>query len=168
MIKEFVRLGLFLLVCVIANPALAQTATPSDQPLDSAKVELGGEIFDLTSGKQDYTARLRSIGETLAKTVNVPAAGTQMADIGKIVENLRPALRQASAEAYARHFTLEELQTLKSFYASPVGTKIVQEQAAISHEVMLAVMPEMISDIRAHISKTDPQQTLQDAPQPVK
>ena len=60
-------------------------------------------------------------------------------------------MRAAYADSYARHFSLEELQTIKTFYQSPAGVTLLSEAPAISTEVMQAIIPDYLNDVKTKL-----------------
>ncbi|HEY2033835.1 MAG TPA: DUF2059 domain-containing protein [Rhizomicrobium sp.] len=138
-------------------PAVAHSDLPSPDP---EKVAIGGEIYDLYADKQDIQGRTRAIAQAALKMEsdslkNKPDSITTSADsatanlimgsVAKVVEDMRPTMRRAYAEAYARHFSMDELKEIKAFYQSAAGQELLTEQPKISREVIPEITPEIIS-----------------------
>jgi hypothetical protein len=80
-----------------------------------------------------YEANKAKFDATLAK------AGAIQADIaqGVINQNLNGVVADATA-AYARQFTLAELNGLLAFYRSPLGQTLQQKQPAVANQIARA------------------------------
>ena len=52
-------------------------------------------------------------------------------------------ITQASIPAYQKHFTHQDIESMNTFYSSPVGQKVLQELPAVMQEGMQAAMPIM-------------------------
>jgi hypothetical protein len=52
-------------------------------------------------------------------------------------------ITQAMIPAYQKHFTHGDIEAMNTFYASPVGQKVLQELPAVMQEGMQAAMPIM-------------------------
>ena len=170
--RRLLAAGLLLAFCSL--PALAQSANP---PPDPQKVALGGDIFDLYIAKQDFQARLKAVFQTVlhsrsANSQAGPNAVTQAnmdkaaENIAQVMNDMMPKMRAAYADSYARHFSLEELQTIKTFYQSPAGVTLLSQTPAISTEVMQAIAPELMSRIQAMMPKPAQPQSQTAAPEP--
>jgi len=54
---------------------------------------------------------------------------------GELVESLNPAqLTELAIPIYDRHFSMEELQALIDFYATPVGQRVVRKMPIVAEE----------------------------------
>jgi hypothetical protein len=159
--RRLIAASLLLTFCSL--PAFAQGANPPPAP-DPQKVALGRDIFDLYIAKQDFQARLRTIFQTVLQNrpANLPAGSNApsqatmdaaAANIAQAIDDVMPKMRDAYADSYARHFSLEELQTIKSFYQSPAGVTLLSETPAIATEVMQSITPELMSRMRALMPK---------------
>ena len=155
------------LIAFCTLPALAQTAAPQPDP-DPAKVALGRDIFDLTTGKQDIQSRLAAVQQAVGQAVagqampqnqaaNAQAtASAALSGVGQIMQDLMPQLREIYANAFAQRFSLEELQAIKSFYESPAGAKLTADLPDISREAMQIVLPKVMSQMIAQRRANQP------------
>jgi hypothetical protein len=104
--------------------------------------------------------RMASISHADVKRVTAilnPDAGLQQQQyaaalrplVDEVFSVLLPAVQQGMARAYARQFTLEELNQIQSFFATPVGVAFATELLPLqaNPEVIMAVLrsgPELI------------------------
>lgn len=57
-------------------------------------------------------------------------------------------IMQAMIPAYQKHFTHGDIEAMNTFYASPVGQKVVQELPGVMQDGMQAAMPIMIKYVQ--------------------
>jgi hypothetical protein len=102
-----------------------------------AQMRSGAVIRAMLAGQpgfiQAYQANKAKFDTTLAK------AGAIQADIaqGVINQNLNGVVADATA-AYARTFTLAELNGLVAFYRSPLGQSLQKKQPAVANQIARA------------------------------
>jgi hypothetical protein len=77
--------------------------------------------------------------------------------MGDFFTTLEPELREAMAQAYARHFTLGELSDLDRFFATPSGGKFAGQYMTIMTDPamtdeMKAMMPKMMQQMPQFIA----------------
>ena len=112
------------------------------------------------SRQASISDRMASISHADVKRVTAilnPDAGLQQQQyaaalrplVDEVFSVLLPAVLQGMARAYARQFTLEELNQIQSFFATPVGVAFATELLPLqaNPEVIMAVLrsgPELI------------------------
>lgn len=77
--------------------------------------------------------------------------------MGDFFTTLEPELREAMAQAYARHFTLGELEDLDRFFGTPSGSKFASQYMTIMTDPamtdeMKAMMPKMMQQMPQFIA----------------
>jgi hypothetical protein len=80
---------------------------------------------DKGSVPADFDSRMRKMTDDLAKSMPVDE------------------ITQAMIPSYQKHFTHGDIEAMNTFYASPVGQKVLQELPAVTQEGMQAAMPIM-------------------------
>jgi hypothetical protein len=129
---------LFALAFAFATPALAQAPKPVDPAaLAQAKVFLeksGSAALSQQMINGILTTQKASLEQANpGKTAEVnEVIGLMQAEFAKEI----PAMIDAMAAVYARHFTKDELTEVTAFYDSPVGRKMVKEMPLIVSESM--------------------------------
>lgn len=81
-------------------------------------------------------------------------SGDMMGEMGGLFDKLEPRIREAMARAYARDFTLDQLNEILRFLETPTGTLYAKRSLAIfmDREVvaeMTAMMPEIMKEMPA-------------------
>jgi len=131
-------LTVFLAATPIGFAPAAGAAEPDDATLAEARRLI--EITDVAKLVAPMIDTMMSNLTALMVQLN-PEQGQLAKDL--MDQYLTPELRRripemldASAGAYARHFTLEELQQITAFYETPVGRKVVSAMPALMSEMM--------------------------------
>jgi hypothetical protein len=139
----------------LAALLLSCTVAPAQPAPDPAKVALAREIYDLSHAKFDpgrfYNPPGAKDAETTARVAELRAQMKARYD------KIAPVTREATAQAYAARFTMDELNALKRFYQTPVATKLTALQPEIAVEVSKAVMPQIMGEMK--LSPYDRKQT---------
>jgi hypothetical protein len=124
---------------VAAATALVDTLAPPAQ----AKAAINQQIKAIREG-QMARAMLQGSPQYRAEAAkNQPAfnegiarIGALQADaLGPLMQETEAARRQATIEAHAKAFTLDELKAITAFFRSPVGTKLRTTQPQIAQQV---------------------------------
>lgn len=81
-----------------------------------------------------------------------------MAEMGKLMTQFEPGIRDGLARAYAKRFTVAQLRDLNAFFATPTGKDYAADSMVIfmDPEVMAkmtAMMPEMMKQMPAIAAK---------------
>jgi hypothetical protein len=115
----------------VAPSARAQNASP-------AALAAAGEVVTLTGAGALFTPLIAGVVEQ-AKILYLqqdPSLAKDLNDIAtKMRTDLAPRMNELTAEMsriYAAHFTEQELKDLATFYKSPLGKKLVQEQPTVA------------------------------------
>jgi hypothetical protein len=135
--KRRLACGLAILLSSCAAAFAQNAASPE-------KLALAGEIFDLTSNKQQTDENFRKAKEKAAKNSNATAS-TGLAAMEDTLKALRPQMRATWVEAYAAYFSLKELKELKAFYQSPLGIKLHAVEPPLSQKLMSMMTTQMIT-----------------------
>ena len=133
--KARVAFGLvaLLLSCTVAP------AQPAPAP---AKIVLAREVYNLIHANVDPS---RFYNPPAAQDAQAAARQVQARERMKAMfEKTQPLMREAYAKANAARFSMDELNALKRFYQSPIGTKLATLQPEMAVEVNKAVMPQII------------------------
>jgi hypothetical protein len=120
----------------LSPPALAQDAP------DAKSVELSTQLFELAGAKTLMVQLLDRISPSLTQLVQQANPG-KAAEVAEVMNNfIMPKMKQRLPEmihegavVYAKHFSADELGQLVQFYQSPLGEKLVHEQALMSEEL---------------------------------
>lgn len=82
------------------------------------------------------------------------------AEINQLIGENMPALAEALIVIYDGQFTLQELQELNRFYATPLGGKLISTLPAIAEQSMRAgqvwgesLNPELVRRVRARLAR---------------
>ncbi|WP_333573338.1 DUF2059 domain-containing protein [Sphingomonas sp.] len=94
-----------------------------------------------------------------------------MAEMGKLMSTLEPKVRVAIARAYAREYTLPELQDFQRFFATPAGTHYARSSMELMMgpdmaQTMAEAMPEIMKQMPALVQAA--QAGTKDLPPPRK
>ncbi len=128
------------LITAIGNSARAQARQLVPAILSDA----------LAENKKLSEAQKRSLIPALQKD----AIPQLVAKAGQVFEapQFRADALEAQYQAYAKYYTLEEIQALTEFYRKPAGKKFIQVQDQVGHEVVNGLlqkhMPVVITSIR--------------------
>jgi len=113
--------------------AVAQQPTP-------AGIEIAKDIIKVTGATALFNPLIPGVVEQ-AKNLFLQQNPGLAKDLNEISAQLRTELAPRSeeinsevAKLYAAHFTEGELKELLAFYKSPVGTKLIAEQAKVAEE----------------------------------
>lgn len=134
------RIATFVLAVAVtagAGTAFADDATP--QQISAAKAVIKvmhvSDTFDgilpsiAQQAKQQFVARDPANSKQIEDTVE---------NVALELAKTRPDLDNAIAQAWAARFTIDELNQMASFYASPVGVKLLQYEPAIVKDSIAA------------------------------
>jgi hypothetical protein len=166
-----IHAALALLVLIVTpSRALAQPPASTEKPLDPALAKDIDRLLELTGvfklGHQVSSAVTQQALQGLrASNPNVPVRATEIiremigAEFDKAYEPDGPLAQQVK-QAYARHFTRQDIRGLLTFYESPLGKKFLQTLPAVSQETMeigmqwaRGRMPGLMQEIQARLKK---------------
>ncbi len=138
----------------VAAPAPAQAPDPAalraatvvvdlNNPPARAKAGLDRQIAEMRRGnairamfQQNPRFQQEAAKNTPAFNAAIQRMGAIQADaVGPVMAEMQAASRQAAIEAYARAFTVAELEQLATFFRSPVGQKLIAQQQPIMQQV---------------------------------
>lgn len=96
---------------------------------------------------------------------------SMMGEMGKLMSTLEPKVRVALARAYAREYTLPELQELQRFFATPAGSHYARSSMELMMgpdmaQAMAESMPEIMQQMPALVQAA--QAGTKDLPPPRK
>ncbi len=96
---------------------------------------------------------------------------SMMGEMGKLMSTLEPKVRVALARAYAREYTLPELQDLQRFFATPAGSHYARSSMELMMgpdmaQAMAESMPEIMKQMPALVQAA--QAGTKDLPPPRK
>lgn len=145
--------------CAFAAPAFAQTPTPAQIAAAREAVEATG-VAD-TMG--DAVRLFVDEGKRTFAATN-PSLSKDLDEAGEaLIPQLRPRqeeLMNGIAAAYARRFTVEELQQVTAFYKTPIGLKFREQQPAAQRDAFEGfrewsdrMSQEVITRLRAEMKK---------------
>jgi hypothetical protein len=121
-------------VDIQAPPARSQAA------VEAQLKELRSGASIRAMGSRDPRFKAEAAKNSPAFNAGIARMGAIQADaVGPILREMQPASRQMAIEAYARNFTVAELEAIAAFYKSPAGAKLLQRQGAINAEVQQAM-----------------------------
>jgi hypothetical protein len=115
---------------VASGPVLAAPPTP-------AAMQAAGKIAELTGATKVFSSLIPGVVEQskLLFLQQNPGLDKDLNEIAaKMRADLAPRLSELNdhvAQVYAQRFTEQELQQLLAFYQSPIGKKMVAEQATV-------------------------------------
>ena len=127
------RVPLLLILLTSAHAGYAQEAKPKSQPPSPGKVLIIKDLLVITgtanlanqviaqmiqSYKQTFTDVPEAVWERLQKKMNAE----------EMIDSL--------VEIYDRHFSLEDLQLIVSFYKTPAGQRMIKELPSVMTEAM--------------------------------
>jgi hypothetical protein len=128
--RHVVRLVLVGAALISAAPAVAAPPTP-------AALTAAGEIVKLTGATRLFASLIPGVIEQskLLFLQQNPGLGGDLNEItAKMRADLAPRMVELTGEVakiYTEHFTEQELKELLAFYKSPIGKKMVAEQAVV-------------------------------------
>lgn len=138
--KEIMRFPtlFFAVALAFATPAVAQ----APKPVDSAALAQA-KLFLEKSGSAAVSQQMVN-GILAAQKASLERSNPgKTAEINEVVGLMQaefakeiPAMIDAMATVYARHFTKDELTEVTAFYDTPVGRKMVKEMPQIVSETM--------------------------------
>ena len=138
----------------LTSPAVAQTAVPAATAAATALVDLQEARSGAREAQARELAEMRS-GAAVARTLErspvfraerakkrpgfeagLKRIGAAQADaMGQVMAMTRAAERRATIAAYARNFSVDELNAILAFQRSPVGVKVAQMSPTIRRQV---------------------------------
>lgn len=111
-------------------PAPLSNPDPSPASIASAK-----ELIAMKGGVQMFDGMVMGVIES-AKNAFLPTNPTLGKPLGEVTNQLRAEYEPKKAEvyeqvarAYAKHFTESELKDMVAFYKTPLGKKVLSEEA---------------------------------------
>jgi hypothetical protein len=128
--RRIARLALVGAALMSAAPALAAPPTP-------AALAAAGEIVKLTGATALFGSLIPGVIEQskLLFLQQNPGLGGDLNEItAKMRADLAPRMAELTGEVakiYTEHFTEQELKELLAFYNSPIGKKMVAQQAVV-------------------------------------
>jgi hypothetical protein len=136
-LSSLTAVGIFVLTLVYGGPAAAQPASP-DQMTAARELVTAMRATD----------QFKAIFPVLMQQLK-PAIVRGRPEVERDYDTMVPAMLEifnarsgemAEAEAmiYARHFTVDEMQQLISFYRTPAGQKLLDKTPAIFQESVAA------------------------------
>jgi len=130
------RIALFLCMLLGAGGAPAQQVAPDKRAEIERLLELTGAV---AMGQQMASFFVTQIAQDIRR--DNPRVPQQVIDalpeeVNAVFVEAMPALKEMVIPLYDRHFALEELQGLTSFYSSPLGRKTVSVMPALLNESM--------------------------------
>ena len=139
---------LIAIACIVFSlPAFAQNA---DDPASKDDVMLylrtmhSHDLMQKMMEVQAQTMRQMFHDMILKDKGSVPSDFDEhfKKSMGDLIKDM-PAdeIEQAMIPAYQAHFTHGDIEAMNTFYASPVGQKVLQEVPAVTQEGMQAAMP---------------------------
>jgi hypothetical protein len=146
--EEFVKRILIAIACVVLSlPVFAQNA---DDPASKDDVMLllrtmhSHDLMQKMMEVQEQSMRQMFHDAILKEKGSVPADFDEQfkRSMGDMIKGM-PAdeIVQAMVPAYQAHFTHGDIEAMNTFYASPVGQRVLQELPAVTREGMQAAMP---------------------------
>jgi hypothetical protein len=151
-------LPLFAVAAVLAAPLHAQAPSAEatraatavvdiQSPPGRSQAALDAQLKEMRSGaalrqmgNRDPRFKAEAAKNSPAFNAGLARMGAIQADaVGPILKEMQTASRAAAIEAYARNFTVAELEAIAAFYKSPTGAKLLQRQGAINAEVQQAM-----------------------------
>jgi hypothetical protein len=157
-----------LLLALAATPALAQTAP------DPARLAAAKALVEAALPPSQRDTMIRGMITPIMN--NMRASMEQSPEMAKMFENPKareifsryldkqnetslealrqsfPAMADAMASAYARHFTVAQLNEVRAFYLTPTGKAFIAEVPAVMADPELAaVQRKMMSDMLARL-----------------
>lgn len=127
-------------VAAVAAALIGFDAVAVAQQPTSASIETAKDIIKVTGATVLFNPLIPGVVEQ-AKNLFLQQNPALAKDLNEISAQLRTELAPRSeeinsevAKLYAAHFTEGELKELLAFYKSPVGTKLISEQAKVAEE----------------------------------
>jgi hypothetical protein len=132
----------WLIATLVAAGLLAATEARAQEASDQKSLELSEQLLDLAGVKVMVTQLLDQVTPGLTRLVQQANPGKEAAVNEVMTGFIWPKMKERLPEMihegaimYTKHFTIDELTQLVSFYQSPVGRKLVREQPAMSLEL---------------------------------
>ena len=151
---------------LLASPVLAQPATGAAP--SAHQMEVARELIEVSGAKRMYAT---AIGPMMNQMMNasVKSDDPDKARMSEAVQaamrdsmnSFFPKLLDASADAYARTYSEEEMEGIIAFYKSPAGQAMLAKAPQLAQnigQVMIPMLPQlkrdMINDLCDRISCT--------------
>jgi hypothetical protein len=121
----------------VAGPAMAQE--PSAEHIGAARAALDAidatDQFDaiLPNAAQNLKANLIQTAPNLQEVISVTVDETALEMAGR-----RADLEREAAAIYAKNFTIEELNAIRTFYESEAGKKLLEKGPIVTRELLQA------------------------------
>jgi hypothetical protein len=132
-----------------AQLALAKSVVETVFPPAQREALITGMINAMMKNIQAGIMQQPVMQETFAKQPKAKPVFQAFIDrqrdlgIADLKQNL-PGLLDAMAQAYARHFTADQLKEMKAFFATPTGQAYVAESAKIMSDPAVAAWPQKV------------------------
>lgn len=176
--------AIFLLAALSAYPAFAQqkpapksssaakSSPASALPANAPSKEQLIRLFDAMEIQKQMSGLVTALADNMEKMMPSPMGNLsdqQKAGMANLnLELFRELMSPEFVDRYVgelipiyqRHFTKGEVDDLISFYASPVGQKLLHEQATITQESLTQVMPMMQKRIQEVMDQINYEQRL--------
>ncbi|QMW22245.1 DUF2059 domain-containing protein [Sandaracinobacteroides saxicola] len=159
-----------IVALLLATPALAQApAAPSPEavaaatalvdvltPFETAKANLDAQLAAMRRGDALRAAFANNPQFRMEAAKNQPKfnnalarAGAMQADaMGPVLQDMLPAARTATIDAYARAFTPAEMAAISAFYRTPAGAKLLKTQGPLLQQVNQAIQQRFAPRLR--------------------
>jgi uncharacterized protein len=152
------------------SKTVAAPASPADTPSKEQLIRL----FDAMEVQKQMASMVTAVGSNLEKMMpssmgNLSAK--QQADMAKLntemfAKMMTPEFIDSYLEElvpiYQRHFTKIEVDELISFYASPVGQKLLHEQPLLTQESLGKIMPLMQKRVQDVMTEMNYEQRIKE------
>jgi uncharacterized protein len=133
-----------LVLPLLTQPAAAQTA--------AVDAETAGAVRDLlakTGAVERYNQVIELVFNQMIQTAQHANPDRTMQEVGAVLRDvllpefkaIGPAMVELGVATWAKRFSLAEIRELNAFYDTPVGQKILREQAAMTSEMAQAAGP---------------------------
>ena len=164
------RAAVVACLVAVAAPALAQEPTPA--PVDPDRLAAARAVFEATHAERMLKGMLGNVMKSMPPAAAAdPAADAKarqmMASMSAGFDATLPRLVDAEVEAYARTFTLREMQDLAAFYGSPSGQAMLVKMPQLMQQLtpmVVRFLPGMFAateaDFCAHVTCTDADRTV--------
>ena len=150
--KRLTASALLLVASLFVSSALAQTVAPTPRALELSRRYIAAvkmdSVMDMNAAVMaQQIARARSVG-------GVADPDTQALDLAmaESLQALKPLILDRGAVILAAKFTEPELESLVTFFESPIGRSVTTKSAQLGPE-MSALMAELIPALNADLSR---------------
>ncbi len=151
MLRTAVALALICAAAGLPVPAMAQAPKASPPPAAvtpdelAKRLDAAAKLVEVMQLDKQSEAILPQLLELLMPAISRGNTGHE-AQIQQIMseelltafQNQRPALLAIYKEAYAKNFTVEELQAMTAFYATPIGQSVLAKMPKLTQDSMTA------------------------------